>query len=331
MPRLARHPRRRLLWLMLALGPRLAAASAPCDAATPAAAAEASMAALEGDFRRGARVARMDIHTSYERQRTASGLELHANQKTLWGVFDGDAEQTRLLYVFSGPGRLAGTTLLMHDRVAVDQPDEMWLYLRSFEIFEKLAPTKQRVLVPGTALTYEDARGFIPLDKYRFSFADAASSGALEILGCPRSDAIREHLGYRSLRLRVDPDKRIVRGVRYTGVGGRPLKTYTLLREVQVGDRFFPAAVRLEHLADGFVSEIGYEYWLPEAPPPAAFFEPSVEQHRFVDRLKHYVTQIGQGARIRQELEQADLRVREFEERLRRIQEAERSGRRFKQ
>jgi len=80
----------------------------------------------------------------------------------------GDPEQTRLLYVFSGPGRLAGTTLLMHDRTAADEQDEMWLYLRSFEIFKKLEAKSARVTVPGTALTYEDSRGFIPLDKYRF-------------------------------------------------------------------------------------------------------------------------------------------------------------------
>ena len=45
----------------------------------------------------------------------------------------------------------------------------MWLYLRSFEIFKQLELETQRVMVPGTALTYEDSRGFIPLDKYRFS------------------------------------------------------------------------------------------------------------------------------------------------------------------
>jgi len=52
---------------------------------------------------------------------------------------------------------------------------------------------------------------------------------------------------------------------------------------------------------------------------------------RFIDRLKAYVAQIGQGQRIREELERADERVREFEEKLRRIHEAERRGMPFRE
>ena len=92
------------------------------------------MGMLESDFRRGPRVVRMDIRTTYTRSPDRYHSEAYRpNQKTLWGVFDGDSEQTHLLYVFSGPGRLAGTTLLMHDRVAPTEPDGMWLYMRTFD------------------------------------------------------------------------------------------------------------------------------------------------------------------------------------------------------
>lgn len=290
------------------------------------------MADIEREFRGGPRVVRMDIQSRYARQRRPSGLENPPSQRTLWGVFDGGRERTRLLYVFSGPGRLAGTALLIHDSAAASEPDEMWLYLRSFEIFKKIDAGTQQVLVPGTALSYEDSRGFIPVDKYRFSFPDSdATQPGVVVLACPRSDTLRDQLGYGSLLLRVDPEKKIVRGVRYQGLGGRPLKTYTLVRDVQVGDRFFPGEVRLEHLAEGFTTEIGYEYWPQEAPPPTALFEPSLEQTRFIDRLTDYLTQIGQGARIREELAQADEELRRFEDRLRRIQEAERLGKPFRE
>jgi hypothetical protein len=185
--------------------------------------------------------------------------------------------------------------------------------------------------VPGTALTYEDSRGFIPLDKFRFSFVESAAPVGVDVLGCPRSPTIREQVGYRWLRLRVDPEKRIVLAVRYADLGGRLLKAYTLLRDIRVGDRFFPGGVRLEHLADGFVTEIDYEYWQPEVKPPAALFDPSIEEGRFIDRLKAYVARIGEGERIQEELALADEQLRQFEERLRRIQEAERLGKPYRE
>jgi hypothetical protein len=309
--------------------------------------AEALMAALERNFRAGPRVVRMDIRTSHQRRSAHHDPRVtEPSQKTLWGIFDGDSEQTNLLYVFSGPGRLAGTTLLMHDRVAIDEPDAMWLYLRSFDIFKLLEPKTQQVMVPGTALSYEDSRGFIPRDKYRFTLVDTAGavppvragSRGLRILGCPRTATTSEHLGYRSILLGVDVEKQIVLDVAYTSVHGRPLKTYTLVTERVIGERYFPAEVRLEHLTDGFVTQIGYEYWIPETPPAPSMFEPTKgrtdekeEENRFVDRLRAYLTLIGEGKRIDAELEKADEQVRAFEERLQRIRDAEREGRKFRE
>ena len=290
------------------------------------------MGTLERNFRRGARVVRMDIRTTYTRHQSRYHAEAYQpNQRTLWGVFDGNPETTHLLYVFSGPGRLAGTTLLMHDRRATDEPDAMWLYLRAFDIFRKLDADARRVMVPGTALSYEDSRGFIPVDKYRFSSIGPVTQDAAWILGCPRSAEIRESLGYGSLRVRVDPEKELVLAVEYADIRGQPMKTYTLVRETRQADRFFPAQVRLDHQADGLMTEIDYEYWLPEQPPPASLFEASNEPVRFIDRLEAYMKQIGQGPRIRAELEEADARVEVFLEKLRRIQEAERQGKPYRE
>ena len=294
----------------------------------PASEADALMAKLERDFRSHTRVVRMDIHTTYSKPPSSFRSPVNeSNRRTLWGVFDSDADATRLLYVFSGPGRLAGTTLLMHDRVAPDEPDAMWIYLRSFGIFKQFDSSKQRVRVPGTALTYEDSRGFIPLDKYRFFWSDEPSHGALVILACPRSPSIQEDVGYRSLLLRVDPAKRLVREVRYEGLGGGLLKTYRLIREIEIGDDFFPAEVELEHVVEGFRSDIRYEHWITESRPPAGFFTPSTDPSPFLDRLKAQVEAIGQGDRIRAELDRADAQFREFEEKLRRIQESGGAGR----
>jgi hypothetical protein len=282
------------------------------------------MGALERSFRRDARVVRMDIRTNYTRRPRFDHAEAYQpKQRTLWGVFDGSLDTTRLLYVFSGPGRLAGTTLLMHDAVEPAEPDTMWLYLRAFDLFKKIEGETQRALVPGTALSYEDSRGFIPLDKYRFSEGEGAF-----ILACPRRAAIREAVGYQSLRMLVDPEKQILRSIEYMDARGKPLKTYTLVSEQRIGDRSFPEQVRLEHHADGFTTEITYEYWLPLELPPASLFVPSTEDGSFIDRMEAYLGVIGQGARFRAERNEADAKVRVFFEKLRGIEEAERTGRR---
>jgi hypothetical protein len=319
-----------LIYLATAAAARAESRCTGANAFEPDSSAQALMVALERDFRTGTRVVRMDIRTTYPRARGIQGeIPAESEPKTLWGIIDADSDTTRLLYVFSGPARLAGTALLMHDRVAANAPDAMWLYLRSFDIFEKLASEKSRILVPGTALSYEDSRGFIPTDKYQFAYADGSTADeanpqSVSILACPRSASIREDLGYRSLLLQVDSKKRIVRYASYEGPSGGLLKTYSLVDYVRMGERHLPAEVRLEHCAEGFYTRIAYEYWQPDTAPGVDLFDPSPETSRFIDRLEGWLTQIGQGARIRAELDEADERVRQFEERLRRIQAGER-------
>jgi hypothetical protein len=283
--------------------------------------AEALMAAIESNFRRGARIVRMDIHTTQQGQRKSGPLQpLKPSQKTLWGVFHSDATRTDLLYVFSGPGRLAGTTLLMHDYANIETEDSMWLYLRSFEIFMKIDPTTQRVLVPGTALSYEDSRGFIPRDKFLFSTTqppqNSTDADTAWILACPRSETIAKNLGYSSLLLQVDPKKRLVLQVKYSDLYGRPLKAYQLLEQIDLGDRNFPSEVQLQHFTEGFLTTIGYEYWLPEKMPPASLYAPDTESENFIERLNAYLSTVGLGERIASEIKKADEQLQEFVDRL---------------
>ncbi len=300
--------------------------------AQPDARAEALMAAVESDFRRSSRIVRMAIRTQYRKQRMLGReFALEPSEKTVWGVIHAGAERTDLLYVFSGPGRLAGTTLLMHDYLDSRQTDASWLFLRSLDIFKKLEPDAGRALVPGTALSYEDSRGFVPSDKFRFSFSSPALPSRERsgdgpgswILACPRDASIAEQLRYSALRLRVDPDRRIVRFVEYLDLAGQPLKIYTLLRHAEFDGRPVPTGVKLEHFSEEFVTTIDYEYWLPERPPPASLFDPDIEKGKFVGRMRAFLSDTGLGDRIESELAEAEEKVREFTERLRKMEGGE--------
>jgi hypothetical protein len=312
------------LLLALAPSPPSRAAARPCPAAKSAA-AEALMGELELGFRSDARIVRMDIRTVYGRSRSSVGADLPSQTKRiLWGVFNGDVEQTRLLYVFSGPGRLAGTSLLMHDHSDSSRTDSMWLYLRSFGIFRALETEKLRVMVPGTTLSYEDARGFIPTDTFSFSQLPSpsapASANEVILLGCPRDRTIRENIGYDSIAVRVDRGKKLVRQVDYADLGGKPLKQYRLMSESKLDDRWLPSSVSLAHHSDGFASTIDYEYWHPDVSPPDSLYLPDTSQESFIDRLSRYLEHVGLGSRITAELKDADEMVREWEERILQLQ-----------
>jgi hypothetical protein len=303
----------------LAPGAAGAATVSPCRSVVPDPAAATLMAKVEQASRGGARIVRMSIRTRYRAQHPLHDYaEQHPIAKTLWGVANGHPDETWLLYVFSGPGRLAGTTLLLQDFADPRQADGAWLYLRSLDTFRRIETGSQRVLVPGTALTYEDARGFIPAEQYVFAFVPGekgqAEHGEALILACPRDDQVREAVGYDALRVVIDKTKSLVRRIAYDDLGSKPLKRYTLIREVKVAGRWLPAEVRSAHDVEGYVAQITYEHWPLAKDPSAELYRPDVSTEKFLPRLERLLTEAGLGTRIRQEIDTANEVVRRSRE-----------------
>ncbi len=277
--------------------------------------ARAIMVGIERELRSGTQVIHMRIARRHSEQPARDRQPLET--KTLWAVVDTHAQQTRTIYVFSGPGRLAGTTLLMRDRIGTLEGDAMWLYLRSFGNFLQIESTaRRRTLVPGTSLTYEDAKGFIATDKYEFSLAKRPTPNATqaEILACPATPSLARDLGYRELQLTVDLGKRLVRAIDYRDLAGKPLKRYRVEEAQQIGDRWLPKQVILEHLSNGTLTAIAYDHWLPAGRPAADLYEPSVEQQTFRPRIVRYLDSLELADQIRKELAEADASVRRWEE-----------------
>ncbi len=324
LPKLLRLLRPAVMLLLLAacaLAPAGAGAAtaSPCRSVEPDPAAAELMVKLEKAFRGDARIVRMHIRTRYREQHPLHDYaEKNPIEKTLWGVSNGNPDETWLLYVFSEPGRLAGTTLLLQDFADPRKADGTWLYLRSLDTFRKIETGGQRVMVPGTALTYDDARGFIPAEKYVFAFMPAekrqAENDEALVLACPRDDQIREAVGYDSLRVVIDKTKSVVRHIAYDDLGGKPLKSYTLVREAKVAGRWLPTEVRSEHDVEGYVAQITYEHWPLAKAPSADLYRPDVTQEKFLPRLERLLTEAGLGKRIRKEIETANEVVRRSQE-----------------
>ena len=304
----------------LVLAPTALAQDPSCDG-PPDPRATRLMERIERRVRAVPRILRMHIETEYtEGGRLAEVFEERPEPRTIWGVVNGDPEDTWMLFVFSGPGRMAGTTLLIRDVAGSSADDAMWLYLRAFDHFEKLQSGSERVVVPGTALTYEDARGYVAVEKYRFRRPNGSASA---ILACPRTPALAEALGYSALLVELDPRQEWVRRIEYRGLGGGALKHYTVREPVARAGHLFPASARLDALLDGFRNEIAIEYWDLETPLAPGFFRPDPESGSFRDRLRRLLDESGLAERIDAELAEADARVRAYEERARvREQEA---------
>lgn len=285
------------------------------------------------------RILRMSIVTHYTRKGRPTRTGSEPTPQTLWGVVDGGSEETWTLYVFSGPGRMAGTALLWRDAMGGSQRDANWFYLRAFERFERIQGAVERVTIPATALTYEDARGYIAGDRYHFAFSqqdDGPSQATRRIRACPRTPDIAAKLGYSALELEVEPGLQLVRSVDYRGPGGGRLKTFRVKETAALGKRHFPKTLVIEDTAEGFRNEIEYEYWSPVQALPREIFSPDIvggktakasgsasasngeeapPNRSVLARLQRLLRDNGLGERIDREVAAAESVVRALEKR----------------
>ncbi|MFQ5417923.1 MAG: MMPL family transporter [Myxococcota bacterium] len=313
-------------------------AGAPDCGGPPDQNATALMTRLERVRRGTPRILRMNIETIYpEHSRLARVPTAPTPPKSLWGLVDGDVDETWLLYVFTGPGRMAGTSLLIQDFSDSTERDTTWFYLRAYENFSRLSGRIERAMVPGSALSYEDARGYITGDKYLYhariatgTAPDAATAGSAtpvtRVVACPRTRALASRLGYASLTIDVDPERLIVERIEYRALGGEPLKLYRLVESVDVDGHAYPARVHLEHVVDGFENDVTYEYWsVPEGLPRELFWT-DVSEGAFLGRLRTLLEERGLGDRIDAEIAAAEARIRIYDERMRALESQRQSG-----
>jgi hypothetical protein len=235
---------------------------------------------LERSFLRKPRALRFEASTT-----TSAGQVI---ERGSWGMLSGGSQGWNLIYVFTAPEVLEGATLLMRFRTPHEQ-DSTWLYLPGFQRVLRVGAAVQKVLVPGTTLSYEDSRGYIPTDHYRFSVYDTAANTSrgdmLWITGWPAADSIRRNLGYGRLLIAVDRRRGLVARVEFAGDDLRPIKRYRLLQAVRVGGAWLPARTRLDHLQNGMSSEITYRYWPLRARPAALLFDPADQHGPFLPRM----------------------------------------------
>ena len=230
------------------------------------------MQAIEYDLRSTRRIVRMDAITDYGEA---------TEQRTLWGIFDGNPDDTQVLYVFTSPDLIRGMSLLLRDRSNPAEDDLTWIYLPNWKNFHRLEAKNVHLLIPGLALSYEDSKGFIASDLYDFKWEDAPT----RIEARPRTSRILGSLRYLALSIEVDSRRKLIMSIDYTALSGQPKKRYQVLEAVQLGDLWFPKRIRVTHLELNWTTEITSRYWRLEAPPDPSLYMPDISQIPFLPRL----------------------------------------------
>ncbi len=262
------------------------------SAETYAVSAPELMKQLENDFRAGPRLVKIEFHTTF----TAKG-DRHLS-RTMWGVINGDTADTRMLYVVTQPERMRGTTLLFADKADTAAPDSTWLYLSAIKKVRQLDIRSARAWVPGTALTYEDSRGFIPIDKYSFQYYDSSEIAPDEVLvlAKPLTDSISLGVGFTAMYIRIDTSERVIRQIDYANTEGERFKKYLLEETTQIDGVNFPARIMVSNNLNNTVSIAGYTYVNLPAPPVEPVFDWRHEESLYITRLNRLLVESGLNA-----------------------------------
>ncbi|MDH3889554.1 MAG: MMPL family transporter [candidate division Zixibacteria bacterium] len=247
------------------------------------------MIELESDFRQQARLVKIEFVTTYDK-RPDQPLG-----RTMFGLLDGDTVDTHLMYIVTEPPRMSGTTLLFADKADPEALDSTWIYLSFVKRVRLLDIRSARAMVPGTALSYEDARGFIPIDKYRFSFENdsVSATGEMIVVAEPLTDKIRSGVGFDRMILWIDRTRRIINRIHYLDAAGEIIKIYRIVDTVKVGSVWFPAAVTVRNNLNGTLSEARYRYWALDEPPSPDLFQASIAKGKFLNRLMPMMRRFG--------------------------------------
>lgn len=244
------------------------------------------MVQIEALFRRTRRGIRLVIDTERETQNVGQ-----PDSVEIWGILDGNVSDTAMLFVFSQPRWLRGTGLYLED-LWNDREDAMWYHMRSFNRFKRLPRSSLKLLVAGTCLTYEDARGFLSTDKYTFRPAarpNGSSDSEMLLIATPKDEALAVDLGVGYLTLTLDTDKNMVREIHYFDTAGQLVKSLETRGAVQIGELWLPDTAEMKDLENQRFSTLRYTYWpLPQA-PPESLFATEIGEESLLDRFFGYL------------------------------------------
>lgn len=195
-----------------------------------------------------------------ERKRSALFIHSQAPKQTKIGIY------------FTEPAGLRDTSFLSHDNS--ESNDQNWLYLPATERVRKLPSSSRGDYFMGTDLSYGDVK-----DNFKFALEDwnfSLGEQKLEndkpfymLKGIPKTDTIKEELGYASFSAQIDPNTWFPVNIQYTDTDAMPLKEVSILTLEMIdgtwtASHFLVFNSQLAHQTEIVISDMQA---LPDLPP----------------------------------------------------------------
>ena len=223
--------------------------------------------------------------------------------RRILGLARGDRDATRIVYIVTRPRFERGATLILHDAVPPRVADHLWLWLPGLMAPREIQTASLRALVPGTGLSYEDARGWIATDKYRFRTLERGAD-EVAIEAWPQADSVGVSLGVSRIQIRVDPKRLVVTGVATFDAAGNLVRTYEATDFVEVGGCWRTRRVVTHHEMRFTDAVITYRYRALDRPPPPELFRPPGDGDAFNRRFLEWRDGVGLAAEFPDSLPQ---------------------------
>lgn len=202
----------------------------------------------------------MRNHAGSERKRSALFVHAQAPMQTKIGIY------------FTEPAGLRDTSFLSHDNSG--STDQNWLYLPATERVRKLPASSRGDYFMGTDLSYGDIK-----DNFKFALEDwdfSTSEPKIEkgktyymLKGVPKTNAIKQEMGYASFVAQIDPDTWFPVNIKYNDTDNSPLKEVTiigleLIDGTWTATHFSIVNLQLLHQTDIVISDMRS---VPDLPP----------------------------------------------------------------
>lgn len=241
------------------------------------------MAGIERAWRAGRHLFSMDSAMTIGSFRTS---------RRILGFSEEKHGATRILYVVTSPTYFRGAALLIEDAADPKRTDRMWMALPGLETLGEVDAASLGLQVPGTGLTFEEARGWIAADKYGFAVV-REDAQEVEILARPLTESVARALGVSTLVIHIDPRRRAVTRFEVRDLAGNLVKTYEAVEFVNVAGRWCPAHAVIDQPQQRARTVIRYRYRPLNAPLPAGLLSPPQRAGACLDRLLAWRDRMG--------------------------------------
>jgi len=173
---------------------------------------------------------------------------------------------------FLKPANIRDTALLTYDYHGATRDDDQWLYLPALKRVRRISASDRGDYFMGTDFTFEDIKQTPELEDYIWTLTGSGmvdGHDCWKVQGAPRTDDLKNDLGYSRTVSFVRKDNDVVIRVDYWDRKGQELKHLRVTGLIQIQGIWTATSIRMENVQTGHktimtFSEQRYNQGLPD-------------------------------------------------------------------